>query len=105
QPARTAARYTPATVYGRRRRVLLGTVLALFLAGAGFASSRHPPKGKSGPLSDHGRTYTSAVRWPREGQAALVLGNGRPAASPHERPAPIASLAKVMAAYVTLERY
>ncbi len=92
-------------MYGRRRRVLLGTVLALFLAGAGFASSRHPPKGKSGPLSDHGRTYTSAVRWPREGQAALVLGNGRPAASPHERPAPIASLAKVMAAYVTLERY
>jgi D-alanyl-D-alanine carboxypeptidase len=35
----------------------------------------------------------------------LVLGNGRPAASPHERPVAIASLAKVMAAYLTLERY
>jgi D-alanyl-D-alanine carboxypeptidase (penicillin-binding protein 5/6) len=35
----------------------------------------------------------------------LVLGNGRLAASPNEQPAPIASLAKVMTAYLTLERY
>jgi serine-type D-Ala-D-Ala carboxypeptidase (penicillin-binding protein 5/6) len=35
----------------------------------------------------------------------LVLGNGRAAASPDEQPVPIASLAKVMAAYLTLERY
>jgi D-alanyl-D-alanine carboxypeptidase (penicillin-binding protein 5/6) len=35
----------------------------------------------------------------------LVLGQGRPAASPHQRPAPIASLAKVMTAYMTLKRY
>ena len=34
-----------------------------------------------------------------------MLGNGRPAASPHEQSAPIASLAKVMTAYLTLERY
>jgi len=34
-----------------------------------------------------------------------VLGNGRPAASPHEQPAAIASLAKVMTAYLTLKRY
>jgi D-alanyl-D-alanine carboxypeptidase (penicillin-binding protein 5/6) len=34
-----------------------------------------------------------------------VLGNGRPAASPHEQPVAIASLAKVMTAYLTLERY
>jgi D-alanyl-D-alanine carboxypeptidase (penicillin-binding protein 5/6) len=43
--------------------------------------------------------------WPQRGQAALVLGNGRPAASPHEQPLAIASLAKVMTAYLTLERY
>jgi D-alanyl-D-alanine carboxypeptidase (penicillin-binding protein 5/6) len=43
--------------------------------------------------------------WPRRGQAAFVLGNGRPAVSPHEQPVPIASLAKVMTAYLTLERY
>ena len=34
-----------------------------------------------------------------------MLGDGRPAASPHEQPVPIASLAKVMTAYLTLERY
>jgi D-alanyl-D-alanine carboxypeptidase (penicillin-binding protein 5/6) len=47
----------------------------------------------------------SSVRWPLRGQAALALGNGRPAVSPHEQPVPIASLAKVMTAYLTLERY
>jgi D-alanyl-D-alanine carboxypeptidase (penicillin-binding protein 5/6) len=55
--------------------------------------------------NDHRRTYVSAVSWPQQGQAALVLGNGRPAASPDEQPAPIASLAKVMTAYLTLKRY
>ena len=40
-----------------------------------------------------------------QGQAALVLGNGRPAASPGEQPVPIASLAKVMTAYLTLKHY
>jgi len=34
-----------------------------------------------------------------------MLGDGRPAASPDQQPAPIASLAKVMTAYLTLERY
>ena len=34
-----------------------------------------------------------------------MLGNGRPAASPHQEAAPIASLAKVMTAYLTLKRY
>ncbi len=34
-----------------------------------------------------------------------MLGNSGPAASPYEQPAPIASLAKVMTAYLTLERY
>jgi serine-type D-Ala-D-Ala carboxypeptidase (penicillin-binding protein 5/6) len=56
-------------------------------------------------LSDKGRTYLVPVGWPRRGQAALVIGNGRPAASPAEQPVPIASLAKVMTTYLTLERY
>lgn len=34
-----------------------------------------------------------------------MLGAGRPAVSPGEQPAPIASLAKVMTAYLTLERH
>ncbi len=47
----------------------------------------------------------SAMAWPQQGQAAFVLDNGRPTASPAERSAPIASLAKVMTAYLALERY
>jgi D-alanyl-D-alanine carboxypeptidase (penicillin-binding protein 5/6) len=47
----------------------------------------------------------SAGEWPERGQAAIVLGAGRPAASPDQQPAPIASLAKVMTAYLTLERF
>jgi D-alanyl-D-alanine carboxypeptidase (penicillin-binding protein 5/6) len=69
------------TVYGhrcRRRRLLLGTALTLFVAHAALAAGGHLLKAK-------GRPYVSAVRWPPHGQAALVLGNGRPAASPREQ--------------------
>jgi D-alanyl-D-alanine carboxypeptidase (penicillin-binding protein 5/6) len=82
----------------RRRRGLLGAVLTLCLAATAFAAAGHP-------LNDNGRTDLSEARWPQQGQAALVLGNGRPASSPHEEPVAIASLAKVMTAYLTLERY
>ena len=34
-----------------------------------------------------------------------MLGNGRPAVSPHQRPVPIASVAKVMTAYVVLKHH
>jgi D-alanyl-D-alanine carboxypeptidase (penicillin-binding protein 5/6) len=76
-------------VYGRRRRgALVGAALVLLLAHAALAGSSR-----------------TSVRWPLRGQAALVLGDGRPAVSPHEQPAPIASLAKVMTAYLTLKHY
>jgi D-alanyl-D-alanine carboxypeptidase (penicillin-binding protein 5/6) len=92
QPARTAAR-------GTRSTLLVGFAsLAVLLAATALAAARHAP-------SDTGRSDLSSVRWPRRGQAALVVGNGPLAASPHEQPAPIASLAKVMTAYLTLERY
>lgn len=51
------------------------------------------------------RSGTSAIEWPQDGQAAFALGNGRSVTSPHQQAAPIASLAKVMTAYLTLERY
>jgi serine-type D-Ala-D-Ala carboxypeptidase (penicillin-binding protein 5/6) len=85
-------------VYGRRRRrVLAGAVLALLLGYAAFMAAGHSLSEGGAPLS--------AVGWPQQGQAALVLAGGRLAASRDERPAPIASLAKVMTAYLTLERY
>jgi serine-type D-Ala-D-Ala carboxypeptidase (penicillin-binding protein 5/6) len=104
-PARTAARRTRPTVYGRRRRrVRLGAGVALLLAATAFAVAGQPA-GDKPKMRGNDRTYVSAVRWPTRGQGAIVLGNGRPAASPHEQPVAIASLAKVMTAYLTLERY
>jgi serine-type D-Ala-D-Ala carboxypeptidase (penicillin-binding protein 5/6) len=52
---------------------------------------------------DH--SYLSTDGWPLRGQGAYVLGNGPAAASPDEQPAPIASLAKVMTAYIVLKHY
>jgi D-alanyl-D-alanine carboxypeptidase (penicillin-binding protein 5/6) len=92
-------------VYGRRRGgALVGAALVLLLAHAGFVAARHLLTGKGGMFNED-RAYLSSVRWPLRGQAALVLGNGRPAASPHEQPVAIASLAKVMTAYLTLKHY
>lgn len=92
----------------RRRRLLFGVVLVLLLAptaGQLLNDAGHVRMPTARTRDDHRRTYVPAVSWPLQGQAALVLGNGRPAASPHELPAPIASLAKVMTAYLTLKRY
>jgi D-alanyl-D-alanine carboxypeptidase (penicillin-binding protein 5/6) len=40
--------------------------------------------------------------WPAQGQAAVVLGQSQVQAGPNQHPAPIASLAKVMTAYLVL---
>jgi D-alanyl-D-alanine carboxypeptidase (penicillin-binding protein 5/6) len=88
----------------RRRRALVAAVLALLVAYAACVEACHLRTGEGGTVNVD-RAYGSAVAWPQQGEAALVLGNGRPAASPHQRPVPIASLAKVMTAYLTLERY
>jgi serine-type D-Ala-D-Ala carboxypeptidase (penicillin-binding protein 5/6) len=100
----------------RRRRLLRRAVLALLLCAAAFAATRKLinatpslPQNAGVLASRSGaantdRTFLSSVTWPQQGQAALVLGDDR-AASPHEEPVPIASLAKVMTAYLVLERY
>ncbi|MBS1868158.1 MAG: D-alanyl-D-alanine carboxypeptidase [Actinobacteria bacterium] len=82
----------------RRRRALLGAALVLLLAATAFPGLRHPLDGRD-------RSYLSTDGWPRRGQGAYVLDGGRPAASPHQRPVPIASVAKVMTAYVVLKHH
>jgi D-alanyl-D-alanine carboxypeptidase (penicillin-binding protein 5/6) len=97
-PPRTAPRrsYGTATLHRRRRRrALLGAVLVLVLTATAL---RHPLEGGD-------RSYLSTDGWPRHGQGAYVLDGGRPAASPHQRRVPIASVAKVMTAYVVLKHY
>jgi D-alanyl-D-alanine carboxypeptidase (penicillin-binding protein 5/6) len=71
-------------------------VLVLLLAATTFGPARHLVDGRA-------RAYLSTDGWPRHGQGAYVLGDGQPAVSPHEQPVPIASLAKVMTAYLVLE--
>jgi serine-type D-Ala-D-Ala carboxypeptidase (penicillin-binding protein 5/6) len=92
--------YGTTTRYGRRRRVLLGVLLALLLAATSFMAARHLIN-----ENDKDRAYLSTDGWPRRGQGAYVLGNGRPAVSPNQQPVPIASLAKVMTAYLVLKHY
>jgi serine-type D-Ala-D-Ala carboxypeptidase (penicillin-binding protein 5/6) len=96
-------RYGTMTVYRvRRRRALLVALLAV-LAATAFAAFAAPDD--SSLLGHTNRAYLSTVGWPLSGQGAYVLGNSRPAASPHQHPVPIASVAKVMTAYVVLKHY
>jgi D-alanyl-D-alanine carboxypeptidase (penicillin-binding protein 5/6) len=121
EPARTAARRIRPThgttpPYGRRR-ALLAAVLALLLAATAFAAPRHlfgnaeersslpHDQGGSSLLDGQDRRHLSTHGWPLRGQGAYVLGNGRPAATPHQHPVPIASVAKVMTAYVVLKHH
>ncbi len=83
----------------RRRRTLLTALLVLLLIALGLTvrSLRSD--------DDKDRAYLSTDGWPRVGQGAYVLGEDQPAVSPSERPVPIASLAKVMTAYLLLKHY
>jgi serine-type D-Ala-D-Ala carboxypeptidase (penicillin-binding protein 5/6) len=103
------------TPYGRRRALLVA-VLAL-LAATAFAAPRHlfnnnedrsslpDDKARSFLPDNTDRSHLSTDGWPGRGQGAYVLDNGRPAVSPHQQPVPIASVAKVMTAYVVLKRH
>jgi serine-type D-Ala-D-Ala carboxypeptidase (penicillin-binding protein 5/6) len=101
---------TPQTHYGtrslygrrrRRRRALLAAVVAMVLAATAFAAALRLVN----DLNDKGRAYLSTDGWPQRGQGAYVLGDGRPAVSPHQQPVPIASVAKVMTAYLVLKHH
>ena len=54
---------------------------------------------------DANRHYLGGSGWPSNGQAAYALADGRVSSSPSEQPAPIASLAKVMTAYLVLRSF
>jgi serine-type D-Ala-D-Ala carboxypeptidase (penicillin-binding protein 5/6) len=74
------------------------TVAAIALGSAALGGGMQAPEGGSHRLA-------TAGSWPAQGQAALVVGRGRAAASPGQEPEPIASLAKVMTAYLTLSAH
>lgn len=96
-------RFGPVTLHAprrrrRRRRRALVCVLVVLLAVATVGAVRYL-------RDDAHRDYLSTDGWPAQGQGAYRLGSGPPAASAHQHPAPIASLAKVMTAYVVLRHW
>src|SRR5204862_6619488 len=107
QPARTTTR----RIRIRRTRVAgLLVVIAAIAAGRGYPLLASSPSTAASPLdalrSDHrGATGEALPRtvWPAQGQAAFVeTGQPQVQAGPNQHAAPIASVAKVMTAYVVL---
>ncbi len=77
---------------------MVGLAFVLLLTGTAFVTGRTV-------LTDRHRNYLSTDGWPALGQGAYLLGDGQPAVSPRQQPVPIASLAKVMTAYLVLKHY
>jgi D-alanyl-D-alanine carboxypeptidase (penicillin-binding protein 5/6) len=77
----------------RNRLIWALLVLALVATTTGFALTR---------IDRH--KYLGTDGWPNVGQGSYRLGTSRPAVSPKQHPVPIASLAKVMTAYVVLRQ-
>lgn len=102
-------RYGEPTLYhphrlrrARNRRRLVGS-LVVCAAAAGFAyviweRAAHRTDDRTGYV-----TVDSAGMWPAKGQAAYAVSGHKIKASPSQHPVPIASVAKVMTAYLVLK--
>jgi D-alanyl-D-alanine carboxypeptidase (penicillin-binding protein 5/6) len=92
---------SPSLVSPRRPWVVAGcaavAALALIAALTAARLIRHG--------ADARHHYLAADGWPATGQAAYQLGRQPARTSPGERPVPIASLAKVMTAYLVLRDF
>jgi serine-type D-Ala-D-Ala carboxypeptidase (penicillin-binding protein 5/6) len=82
-------------------------LLTLVLVAAPIALAFHLLAGGKADIAERPGAHAlhAGGGWPSQGQAALVVGGGRAASSPGQEPAPIASLAKVMTAYLTLRHH
>jgi serine-type D-Ala-D-Ala carboxypeptidase (penicillin-binding protein 5/6) len=105
EPARTAPRRLP--------RILIAglpVVIAAIAAALGYQMLGSSSSSASLPTdvlrSEHGSARGEALPgtvWPGYGQAALQIGQAQIQAGPNQHPAAIASVAKVMTAYVVLD--
>ena len=107
EPARTTCRLR----VGRSRVAGLLVVVAAIatvgyqLAPSSFSSAQSPIEVR---LGEHRGALGGAVpssAWPAYGQAAIQVGDSGVQAGPNQHPAPIASVAKVMTAYLVLRDY
>lgn len=83
----------------RFRTLLVLTVVLTVVTGAALVT------GYRYLTDDSRRDYLGADGWPTSGQAALVVGDAAPRIGPRQRPAPIASVTKVMTAHLVLRAY
>ena len=101
--------HRPAPTHPRRISLLAGLLVVLAaIAALGYQSLAASSARVASPSSRGGHRYMPhGVRlssaWPEYGQAAVILtGQQRIHAGPNQHPAPIASVAKVMTAYLVL---
>jgi D-alanyl-D-alanine carboxypeptidase (penicillin-binding protein 5/6) len=94
EPARTSPRRLP--------RGLVACLLVVVAAIAAAVLHRSPASSSSPPAARAlGEAVPSTV-WPPDGQAAVQIGQSQVHVGPNQHAAPIASVAKVMTAYVVL---
>jgi D-alanyl-D-alanine carboxypeptidase (penicillin-binding protein 5/6) len=85
----------------RTQRRLIVTVFALVLVLVTATAARAVIADRD----DASRHYLGGSGWPTSGQAAYQLGSDRVQTSPRQSMVPIASVAKVMTAYLVLRAY
>lgn len=96
-PFREPTHY-PGRRKARRNPIVLAAVSAVILA-VGVVTAGVAIRFEN---DDSRRRYLATDGWPAHGQAAYALGTGSVHTSPNQRPVPIASVAKVMTAYLVL---
>jgi D-alanyl-D-alanine carboxypeptidase (penicillin-binding protein 5/6) len=112
EPARTATRRRPRRTTTRRIPGILaaGLLVVIAIAAArGYRSSSSSSSPAAAPInvprSEHGRALGEALPgtvWPAQGQAAVQIGQSEVQTGPNQHAAAIASIAKVMTAYLVL---
>jgi serine-type D-Ala-D-Ala carboxypeptidase (penicillin-binding protein 5/6) len=98
----------PARAINRRTRIRWARVAGLLLVSAAIAAAlglqlpASPPwTASNGHRGALGKALPGTV-WPESGQAAVQIGRSQVRTSPNQHAAPIASVAKVMTAYLVL---
>src|SRR5207244_7422948 len=104
EPARTTPRRTPGILVGGLLVVVAAIAAVLGHQLLTSSSSTATPPTDRLPSERHsalGRALPSTA-WPAYGQAAVQIGKSQIQAGPNQHAAPIASVAKVMTAYLVL---
>lgn len=89
---------------GRAKPVTAGVVAAVVAVLACVLVSA-PSRAAASPTGSAVHDHRLHVGWPASGEAAYVIGNAHVIAGPGQRVVPIASVAKMMTAYLVLQSF